>query len=236
MKRSENGYLSTVRTVLILLNYFVGYYWAYPYLVSWLIKDRQVSEHSLVIYMLVIYGWVFVTTVLLAYPAIEYGFKNLFKHLGQQLKLILLSAAGMIVVNVGISLLLNAITGQENSANEQNIRQMYDIMPQLVVALSCIFAPVVEEIVFRLCIMGPLRRKGKVIWGIVVSSFFFGLAHVSESITAGNYADLIYIFVYSGIGVVLAIAYHKGDSIITSMLVHAINNSLGMLALGALLA
>lgn len=77
----------------------------------------------------------------------------------------------------------------------------------------CIFAPIIEEFLLRGCVIKILKPYGN--WlAIFVSAFFFALLH-------GNIGQGFGAFF---IGVILGFVAIKTNSILPSMIIHAINN------------
>ena len=90
---------------------------------------------------------------------------------------------------------------------------------------AIIFAPIVEEAVFR----GSLRRfiKNDVAF-IIVSALTFGLLHTFLS-EEGLYSIIVQSINYVAMGGALAYSYTKTNNIYTSMMVHAFQNTFGVL-------
>ncbi len=94
-----------------------------------------------------------------------------------------------------------------------------------------IFAPIVEETIFRGGVFTCLRSRVSFSWAMLISSFLFGFIHIMDSLIEGNFTDVTYLFLYTGIGLVLAYGYEKSNSIIVSTGVHMCNNILAILSL-----
>lgn len=87
--------------------------------------------------------------------------------------------------------------------------------------LAIIWAPFVEELIFRGCI----RRfiKNDVVF-VIVAGLTFGLAHTITSET-GLYNIIVQSLQYVAMGVVMATAYVKTNNIFVNMTIHFIQNS-----------
>ncbi|MBI4313395.1 MAG: CPBP family intramembrane metalloprotease [Candidatus Omnitrophica bacterium] len=95
--------------------------------------------------------------------------------------------------------------------------------PRLLLLLSFLVAgagPIAEEIVFRGMAYGALRKYTGVRWGIVLSALLF----------AGLHFDVMSFVPIAVLGAMLAWLYEQTGSLIPSMVVHMIHNSvmLGM--------
>lgn len=88
------------------------------------------------------------------------------------------------------------------------------------ILFTLIAAPVSEEMLFRGCFYGGLRRNHNVVVSAVVSSAFFAFAH-------GTLVHLPLTFL---LGIVCCMAYEQIGDIRASMLVHIATNSLSMFA------
>lgn len=104
-----------------------------------------------------------------------------------------------------------------------------------LVVFAVLFAPFVEEMVFRLGLMSfistifkhsNLNPKTVAAIGIVISSLLFGLVHVT--------GDIEQIFNYAGLGIILGYIYYKTDNVYTSVLCHMIYNGVAAIAMLAL--
>lgn len=81
--------------------------------------------------------------------------------------------------------------------------------------------PVLEETIFRGFIFPAIAKRTGLIWGAVISSVIFGLAHWQANIS-------VYTFI---LGLVLCFMYVKLRSTIPGMALHMLNNLLAFAAL-----
>lgn len=84
--------------------------------------------------------------------------------------------------------------------------------------LTCVVAPVCEELFFRGFLYGALRRHGVVI-AALVTGIAFGLAHVAS-------APIGFIVPLATLGVILCLLYERTGSLYPCMALHALNNSI----------
>lgn len=96
-----------------------------------------------------------------------------------------------------------------------------------VVPLSILWAPFVEELIFRGCI----RRfiKNDVVF-VIVSALAFGLIHTITS-EVGLYNMIIQSLQYMAMGGVMAFVYTRTNNIGTNMTIHLIQNTLATVLL-----
>ena len=87
----------------------------------------------------------------------------------------------------------------------------------LAVASLVIVAPLVEEIVFRGLVFGALAGRLGIVASAVISSLLFGLVH----------GDPVLFPSLAALGFVAALAYAATGNLWVSIILHALNNSLG---------
>lgn len=91
----------------------------------------------------------------------------------------------------------------------------------LIIIFAVAIAPIVEEFVFRFFIYGVLKRYVGCLLGVILSSLLFAAAHA-------HLPSLVPLFV---LGSCFAIAYEWSGSILVSMTMHSLFNSLTLIAL-----
>lgn len=105
------------------------------------------------------------------------------------------------------------------SSNQELINKMFVKSPLLVMLLSSLYAPFVEENVFRLGISKLLKNKYLF---IIISGLLFGVLHMIDKIT--SIYDVLYIVQYSALGICLAKAYYDSKNIYVSIGMHFLQN------------
>ena len=91
----------------------------------------------------------------------------------------------------------------------------------MIIVFAVAIAPIVEEFVFRFFIYGVLKRYVGCLLGVILSSLLFAAAHA-------HFPSFVPLFV---LGSCFAIAYEWSDSILVSMTMHSLFNSLTLTAL-----
>jgi len=91
----------------------------------------------------------------------------------------------------------------------------------MIIVFAVAIAPIVEEFIFRFFIYGVLKRYVGVLFGVILSSLLFAAAHA-------HLPSFVPLFV---LGTCLAIAYEWSGSILVSMTMHSLFNSLTLTAL-----
>lgn len=116
---------------------------------------------------------------------------------------------------MGMNGFLSLIELYKYSPAFQEVSELQGDIPVWLGVLSYgILAPLGEETVFRGIVYGKLKRISNVPIAVVVSGLAFGLFH-------GNLVQAVYATV---LGIVLALVYEIYDSLLASMLFHAIAN------------
>ena len=117
--------------------------------------------------------------------------------------------------------LISALTPVSISENEQSVRSLISSTPIIAFFFICIFAPFIEEIIFRKSFKDALNNK----WlFIIMSGIVFGLLHVITSLN--SIYDLFYIIPYSLLGLFFALAYYETNNIFSTIFIHFLHNLL----------
>lgn len=125
----------------------------------------------------------------------------------------------MVICNIAIVLLSPSST----ATNQEAINAMFTKAPLYIIISSVIFAPIVEETVFRLSIRNMFKNDKLF---ILISGLVFGAVHVIGSFE--NWIDLIYIIPYSMPGFVFAYTLVKSKNIFVPMSLHFFHNGIMM--------
>lgn len=224
--------LSKKRMVLLFLHYFLGYQLIYPMLLTtftlWLDPmARSIPEwlqFFLYCYMIAIAVW-------LALPLLKESISGWKVNRRHMVKLCLFLFAAYYISSIAINLIIMMFSNTETSANQLEVIEAISISPYLTMFSTLIYAPIVEELVFRGIFYRALRPRLSWLASALISAFLFGFIHVFFSLLTGNFADLIYLLSYGLIGFYLALAYEKSDTIFGSMIFHFINNAVAFLAI-----
>jgi membrane protease YdiL (CAAX protease family) len=123
--------------------------------------------------------------------------------------LIAQTAAGMLEQLMGI---------ETNSENTELILQLISQVP-LVILVSSIIGPILEEIIFRKIIFGYFQKKFNFFLSALISSIIFGIAHF----------ELEHLLLYSAMGFTFAYLYKTTNRIIVPIFAHVAMNTLVVL-------
>jgi uncharacterized protein len=215
--------------VFSLLFYVIGYLFLIPEITGLAIVLGFIAEADVYLFNGFLIGLQLVFTVLmmssLANENVEkWSWSIRFQEI---LKFVFLIYIALIAING----LISQFTAQSTSDNQLLIMEVFKEAPLYIIFVAVIFAPIVEEILFRGIIYRTLRfYKFKYI-ALVVSSFLFGVLHVYESILVGRYEDLWFILVYMAIGWFMSVIYEKSGDILAPIALHMVYNAIAVLTL-----
>jgi len=136
------------------------------------------------------------------------------------------------VVRVVLTMLLALVVPLQQTDNQANIESLLNSTSiVLMLILTCVVAPIVEELVFREAIIGAFKDKMNPWILTAISIFFFVLLH-SISNSGGIDWSAALMYVPLTIPLVGIYRYYK-DNVAASMLMHFVSNSVAMIFLVA---
>lgn len=130
----------------------------------------------------------------------------------------------MIVANLLVGVPLVMITGIESTTNQILVEEVINSNPLYMFFATVIFAPIVEELVFRGAIYKGMRQVVGVVPSVLASSMSFAIMHLVVSIFSLNFQDILLLPIYIVPGVVLCLLYEKTNNIYAPIFLHLINN------------
>lgn len=155
---------------------------------------------------------------------LKVNLKDFYNHLGQNIIKILIGLLVIILSNIVIGFFIN-----QQGNNQESLALMRKgssgFMIMLFYLSTVIIGPINEEFIFRRILIGEYQKYIKLIPSIVISSILFGLIHIH------GLQEIFIIPRYIVIGLVFGIIYAKSNNIITSIILHILNNFLGVLLL-----
>ena len=158
-------------------------------------------------------------------------FKNYFKKFSENFetsfKYYFIGLIIMITTNVLIIIFLN----NANANNENLIREYINLYPLYMLFSISIYAPFVEELIFRKSIHDiflPYKNNfiTKYLY-IITSGFIFASLHVVG--LSKNIIDYIYIIPYLSLGITFAALYHKTNNIFSTIIIHSMHNTITLI-------
>lgn len=121
------------------------------------------------------------------------------------------------------NIIINMFTNIDTSSNQEIIVNTFKKAPIYTSILACLFAPILEELVFRLSFRKMFKTN---IIFIILSGLFFGFMHVSNP---SSLLELVYIIPYSIPGFIFAYTLTKSNNILVPIGLHFLHNTLMIL-------
>lgn len=143
------------------------------------------------------------------------GFRELFSM--KAWGMIGLTYLGIYIVT-GLGAMVMMWEGVSNSTNQAAIENAH-MNPFVLITITVIMAPIVEELVFRGLLMGRVFNPDSIV-GLILSGLLFGLVHTPNSMGVW--------IIYGGMGLVLATVYRVSKKLEYSIMAHMINNSIAV--------
>lgn len=123
-----------------------------------------------------------------------------------------------IYIVTGLGAMVMMWEGVSNSTNQAAIENAH-MNPFVLITITVIMAPIVEELVFRGLLMGRVFNPDSIV-GLILSGLLFGLVHTPNSMGVW--------IIYGGMGLVLATVYRVSKKLEYSIMAHMINNSIAV--------
>lgn len=127
------------------------------------------------------------------------------------------------IIGLCIMMLSNIIISHYfpgGSANEEAVQNIIKQVPIYMIFSTIIYAPFVEELIFRKSIRDIIDNDYLY---IIISGLTFGFVH---TLAGSTLHELIYIIPYGALGSCFAIMHVKTKNIYTSMTFHMIHNAI----------
>ena len=151
-------------------------------------------------------------------------FKKYMKfYMKNYIKFLFLSFGLVLITN----LIIMGIRGSGVAQNQETIIGLAESLPIFTVILAVLYAPILEELVFRLAIR-KICGKHNVLF-IILSGTIFGALHVIG--LAEAWQDYLFIISYSIPGCIFAYTLYKSENIFVPIALHTVNNLIAMIAI-----
>ena len=121
----------------------------------------------------------------------------------------------MIIINRILDTIVQGV-----GANEEAVQSLLDNEPILALIAITLFAPIVEEFIYRKSLQDCFNNKNLY---IIVSGLIFGLIHV---IGSPNPLDYLFIISYGLFGACFAKILSETDNIYSTIMVHMFHNGI----------
>lgn len=118
------------------------------------------------------------------------------------------------------NIIIQKVTNTSISGNEESVRILIKSFPLYMTFTTIIYAPFVEEIIFRKSIFNIVKNKYVF---IILSGVIFGVLHISD------FSDINQVLLgipYIIMGLDFAYIYYKTKNIFTTMSLHMLHNGI----------
>lgn len=221
MKKFKNYLISALLGFACLFIYFFISDLEIYFLDLFGVSYNELSTSFKVVYLII---WEIITMSLIAlilnkklvrdFNNIKKNHKEYFK---KYFKFWLIAVAIMMISN----LIINCLLDNGLSSNEETLREMFKISPIYIFFSSVLYAPFVEELVFRQSIKNIIPNK---FLFILVSGLVFGSLHIVSGYSGIN--DLLYLIPYCAPGFAFAYILADSDNIFISICLHFMHNGI----------
>lgn len=150
------------------------------------------------------------------------------QNIKQNLIIIVLSFCAMIFLANAVAIIYGLLGDTGSSDNEDLINLLLGSNGKWFMIIAIVIcAPIVEEVVYRKLLIGTCEETFKMspMIAIIISALIFSFIHVSDL------ENIKYIFQYLALAIPMCVGYHlSGNNIFVTIIVHAANNFLGVIA------
>ncbi len=218
------------RTIAVLVFFFLFLMMAVlPYIPLWILKINidSLSQNTKIIYNFFCDIVMIGITFLIFKKDMIKDFKNYFKKFSSNFELSFkyyLAGFGIMIIS---NILIVFFFKDASANNEDAIRALITQFPIYMIFSVAIYAPLIEETIFRKCIKNIIlankdNKFNKYLY-IFVSGFVFASLHIIGA--ASGLIDYVYILPYLGLGCAFAALYYKTDNLFCSIIMHAMHNT-----------
>lgn len=113
---------------------------------------------------------------------------------------------------------------EQSSENQQAVESLIGQIPLMMAITTIIFAPIIEELVFRGGLFLGIRNLVGELPATLISSISFGAIHVIPQLSTKNPKELFFIVPYALLGYFMVRSVQKTDSLMGGIVFHFLNN------------
>lgn len=233
----KNKFKNIYLPILLFITLLLGMAY-FQYIPAKLLKINleTISTTSKIVYSIICDALFMLFVYLLYRKTINKNFKDFFSNfkdnIETSLKYYFIGLAIMVISNLIIAIFFSGASAN----NEEAVRTLIGKYPLYMVFSVSIYAPFIEEIIFRKSIKDMItsyknNSLTKYLY-ILTSGLIFASLHVVGM--ADKAIDYIYIIPYLSLGITFAALYHKTDNIFSTICIHSLHNTVAVLLLFAL--
>ena len=171
-----------------------------------------------------VYLFLFLITITISFNDLVNDMKDYFKNFKKYFPFVIKRYFIMLFFAFCAALIVILITKTNTSNNQALVNEMLKNKALYAFILSVIYAPLIEECVFRLNMKKFINNKTLF---IIISGILFGIGHVIN--TSSSLLEFVPVIQYSTLGICLAKAYSDTNNIMVPISIHFIQNLLSAL-------
>lgn len=218
-------YISYIKFIVALCLFFFGSFLSYIPVFIFKINTETMSNATSVSLTVFSNFVCFVILILMYRKNIVSGIKDLkkkkFMPLSDGFNYWFIALMIMVLSTTVISF----INGSSNSTNEEAVKLALK-SSWLAILSVCIFAPVIEELVFRQSFKDIFKNK----WiYLITSGVLFGALHVFMT-PINSFIDYLFLIPYCSMGLAFSYMCYKTDNITVSIIMHITHNTLNTIS------
>ena len=172
-----------------------------------------------------IFDLLFMLIVYLSYrKKINKEFKDYFSNFIDNIELTLKYYIVGLIIMIVSNLIINLFFTGGIAGNEEKVRSLLTNYPLYMIFSISIYAPFIEEMIFRRSIKDTFIKETKYTkyLYILTSGLIFGGMHLLEATKA---IEILYIIPYGALGIAFAANYYKTNNIFSTITIHCIHNT-----------
>ncbi len=166
----------------------------------------------------------FLFVLIFLFRYLKTSFSDLIDHILDAAKSVVLAYLFNYAVSILVSLLLSKLIGNTVNPNTQEVINQTKLNANTIFVVAVLFAPVVEETLFRGALFGTLRMKSRAA-AYIASALLFSFYHLWQYFLGGfELSSLLLLLQYIPASLALAWCYEKSGSIWAPIVLHAAIN------------
>lgn len=220
------------KKILLFLILFIGMI-IFPYIPLELfhINLDNLSQNMKILYSLACdIGYLIIIFMIYGKRNIN-SLKDYYKNFKKYFKIsIIYYAIGLMIMYISNNIISIYFT-EAVANNDVAVKTLLSKYPLYMIFSTLIYAPIVEETIFRRSIKDIVLAFGdnlitKYVY-IIISGLLFAAMHILGMVNSN--LDYLYIIPYLSLGIAFAAIYYKTDNLFTTIILHALHNSLAVL-------
>ena len=178
--------------------------------------------------MLIYYTTSFLITLIIMFKFLRSSFSDFIGGFWRAVQAVILGYVMYRALLWIIIILLTRIMSSDNP-NTQAVNAALDVDFRIMIVVTVVLAPIVEETIFRGALFGTLRQKNRVL-AYVASILIFAAYHLwAYFLIDFSWDTVLYGIQYIPASIALAWCYERGGTIWSPILLHAAINLGGIL-------